>query len=283
MPNFPRISARLGNVVDLNVSFFKGGVLADPYAIRKVEIYRSEIAPHNLVATIPVVDVASNVYPSPVSREYVNTTTGDCGTEPTASTEAVVGKYHLLYSIPTDFSSPNVYFDLWYYYAENPCGELGTDNVTDCDIDDADYADFLLKCCHRFWVYPNQWFCDDGLQTVNFGFEPLNNKFNSPEKRYLEVGLMPLPLYDYNFNLVNPLIPFLSGYITIETQHCELLVDKAAMSIALRQGSYRTNPYVFKYLLDTSKFYKGTYKYHITLELPDGTTRVSNKFYFSIF
>ena len=117
---------------------------------------------------------------------------------------------------------------------------------------------------------------------MRFGFEPLDQKFYTPEARPLEVGLMPLPLYDYNFNLVNPMIPFLSPTISIETQHSEMLVDGATCVMGIRQGSNRSNPYVVKYDLDTSNFLKGTYRYWITLSLPDGTTRVSRKFVFSI-
>lgn len=278
---FPRISARKGQVVDLNVDFLRNGILTDPYAIRYVEIYKTSVAPHNLVATIPVVSLNDDTYPSPIYQEQVASEIGLCGTEPIDDNIPITGKYHLLYSIPNDFFAPDVYFDLWYYFADNPCGELGT-NDTECDIDNELYDAYLLKCCHRFWLYPDGWFCNDGLQTVRFGFEPLDQKFYSPEIRPLEVGLMPLPLYDYNFNLVNPLIPFLRPTISVETQHNELLVDNFPARMGLRQGSYRSNPWVIQYDLDTNEFLKGTYRYWITLYLPDGSTRVSRKFIFTI-
>lgn len=269
---FPRISARRGQIVDLNVDFLRNGVLTDPYAIRYVELYKTAIAPHNLVATIPIVGLSEDDYPSPLYQEESLTGTG-----------VVAGSYHLLYSIPQDFLAPDVYFDLWYYFADDPCGDLGTEsNLTECNIDDDNYADLLLKSCHRFWVYPDEWFSSDGLQTVRFGFEPLDQRFYQPELRPLEIGLMPLPLYDYNFNLVNPLIPFLTPTISIETQHCELLVNNAPARIGIRQGSYRSNPWVVQYDLDTSDFLKGTYRYWLKLSLPDGSTRVSRKFILTI-
>jgi hypothetical protein len=268
---FPRISARRGQVVDLNVDFLRNGVLTDPYAIRHVEIYKTSIAPHNLVTTIPIVDVAESNYPSPLYQE-----------ESANGTTSIAGSYHLLYSIPDDFVTPDVYFDLWHYFADDPCGQLGTEDPTNCDIDNSTYDNMLLKSCHRFWVYPDEWFTNDSLQTVRFGFEPLDQKFFKPENRPLEIGLMPLPLYDYNFNLVNPIIPFLSPTITIETQHCELLVDNAPARIGIRQGSYRSNPWVIQYDLDTSDFLKGTYRYWLRLALPDGSTRVSRKFIMTI-
>ena len=270
----PRISARRGRVVDLNVDFLRNGIPADPYAIRHVEIYKTQVLPHNLVATIPVADVASELYPSPICREY---TTASAGTELTP----IVGKYHLPYDIPTDSVAPDVYFDVWYYFADNPCGNMGSE-PTNCEIDNSDYDAYLIKCCHRFWIYSDDWFCDDKLQTIRFGFEPLDQKFHSPEVRTMEIGIMPLPLYDYNFNLVNPIMPLLQPTITIETQFCETLADNDPCRMGIRQGSYRSNPYVIQYDLDTSKFLKGTYRYFITVRLPNGQTRVSRKFILTI-
>lgn len=277
---YQRISARRGQIVDLNVDFLHAGVLTDPYAIRKVEIYKTQVAPHNLIATIPVIDVDDPLYPAPIDREYVESEPGECCTEPTADTTPIAGKYHLYYSIPTDFPVPDVFYDVWYYFSSNPCGELGT--VTECDIDDPIYDSHLIKCCHRFWVYPDEWACDDKLQTIRFGFEPLDQKFYQPEVRPMEIGLMPLPLYDYNYNLVTPMIPFLQPTITIETQFNELLVDNAPCRIGVRQGAYRSNPWVIQYDMDTSMFLKGTYRYYITLKLPSGGTRVSRRFIFTV-
>ncbi len=273
----PRISARRGQVVDLNVDFLHAGSLKDPYAVRYIEIYKSQVLPHNLVTTIPVVDPDDDLYPAPLCQDSESIPEGQCGTDPIL-VSYLAGKYHLPFTIPNDFSVPDVYFDVWYYYAVNPCDD-GTDA---CDLESEENYSKLLKSCHRFWIYPDEWFLSDGLQTVRFGFEPLDSKFNSPELRPLEIGLMPLPLYDYNFNLVNPLIPYLQPSITIETQNCETLVSDEPCRIGLRQGSYRSNPWVIQYDLDTSQFLKGTYRYQIKLTLPNGTTRVSRKYIFVI-
>jgi hypothetical protein len=274
----PRISGRRGETVSLNVDFYKNGVLADPFAIRYVEIYKTSVSAANKVAVIPMSTPTSGIYPSPLVR---GTTTAEylSGTEPAAVEQS--GKYILPFNIPIDFAVPDVYFDVWYYFTEDPCGLLGTAG-TDCDIDGTSYNDLLLKCCHRFWVYPENWFCSDDLQTIRFGFEPLDQKFYAPERRPLEVGLMPLPLYDYNFNLVNPMMPYLRPTIRIETMHCELLVNDGECTIGLRQGNYRSNPYVIQYDLDTTNFLKGTYQYQIKLTLPNGSTRVSRKFIFTV-
>jgi len=263
----PRISARKGKVVDLNIDFINNGVLTDPYAVRKVEIYQGQVAPHNLVATIPIVDPEENQYPAPLCQETLGTT-------------VVAGRYHLPFSIPTDFVAPEVYYDVWSYYPIIPCTD-GT--VTSaCDLDDPTLTPQILTECHRFWVYPDDWFSADKLQTIRFGFEPLDQRFYAPEQRPLEVGLMPLPLYDYNFNLVNPMIPYLKPTISISTRFCEQLVADEPCRIGLRQGAYRSNPYVVVYDLDTSTLLKGTYLYNIKLNLPDGSSRVSRKFTFTV-
>jgi hypothetical protein len=279
--SFPRISARLNQVADLNITFLRNGIPADPYAIRYVEIYKIAVLPQNLVATIPIDNCDLTSYPSPACQEGIAAEDGVCGTESEEDTVAVAGKYHLPFLIPNDFVAPAIYFDVWYYYATDPRFAEGTEGA-DCEIDDVIYEDQLLKCCHRFWVYPDGWLCDDGLQTARFSFEPLDKKFYKPEVRNLEVGLMPLPLYDYNFNLVNPMIPFLQPEIMFETMNCELLVDWTPARIGVRQGSYRSNPLVVQYQVDTSDFIKGTYYYRIRLTLPTGTTIMSDKFVLAI-
>lgn len=266
----PRISARRGQIADLNITFFRNGVPTDPYAIRRVEIYKTQVAPHNLVTTIPFLDPDDVLYPAP-------------------ATKISDGKFLLPYMVADDADVPDVYFDVWYYFADNPCdagtgtGTGGTGGTSGtCDLDDPDLDPLLLSCCNRFWIYPDGWACSNELQEVKFGFEPLDIHFNKPEVRNLEVGLMPLPLYDFNFNLVAPLIPQLTATIKVETRNCELLVDDAVMTIGLRQGSYRTNPFVLRYQLDTSTFLIGTYRYRVTLTLPDGTTRSSKYFIFTV-
>ena len=120
------------------------------------------------------------------------------------------------------------------------------------------------------------------MQTVRFAFEPLDIKFHKPESRPLEVGIMPLPLYDYDYNFVTPIIPYITYTISIFTENCETVVDEAAMTIKTRQGSYRSNPWVASYNLNTSTFFIGTYKYRVTATLPNGSTRVSGDFYLTI-
>jgi len=184
----PRISARRGQVVDLNVEFMHNGVLTDPYAIRYVEIYKTQVLPHNLISLIPIVDPDNELYPAPLCRDYVDSS-GEVDTSSDTSAIVVDGSFHLPYSVPDDAAVPDIYFDVWYYFASDPCGGSGT-----CDLSDSAYESSLLKCCHRFWVYPENWFCDDKLQTIRFGFEPLDQRFHQPEVRPLEVGLMPLRL-----------------------------------------------------------------------------------------
>ena len=292
MQTYPRISARLGNVVELDVSFIRGGMLADPYAICKVDIYRSQVAPHNLIGTFPVVSPCDPTYPSPIVRATQNVPEGDCWTAPIAG-EAITGKYALYWDVPSDIPAPDAYFDVWTFLPMNPCSLSDYASLAPCanpsevtcgmpDPNNPAFAPLLIQLCNRFWIYPEFWNAQDNLSTIKIGFEPLDQKFQQPEVRPLEIGLMPLPLYDYDFNLVAPVIPLLQGSITIETFHKEVLVANQPMTMGLRQGSYRTNPYVLKYLLDTTKFLIGTYAYRVQIALPDGTTRVSPKFNFTI-
>jgi len=251
MTIYNRISARRGEVVALNSDFYNGGVAANPFAVYRVEIYRGSVADANIVDAIDIVDPSESGYPSPL------VTSG-------------AGKFTLNWTVPIDAVVPDIYFDQWYWYG-SPVAEPLSGHTSE-----------LLKQCNRFWVYPAGWYADGGLDTIRFAFEPLDIKFHKPELRPLEVGIMPLPLYDYNYNLVAPLIPYLTYTVSIWTENCESIVEDAPCFLKLRQGAYRSNPYVISYLLDTSTFLKGTYKYRVTATLPDGTTRVSGDFILTI-
>lgn len=283
MATYSRISARRGNYVVLDMSFMRGGVLTDPYAIVKVDIYKTQIAPHNLVATFVMPDPCDPLYPAPLSWVTTDVPAGDCGTEAQPGVP-IPGKYELLWLVPCDAVAPDVYFDVWTYFPSNPCDCIdSTECGTVCpDLSSDAFASAMLTTCGRFWVYPDNWYANDGLTTIRLGFEPLDQKFQYPERRPLEIGIMPLPLYDYDFNLVAPILPYLQGTISIWTANNELLADKIPMEIGLRQGSYRTNPYVLRYMLDTACFIKGTYNYRVTVTLPDGTTRTSKDFVFTV-
>jgi hypothetical protein len=272
------------------MQFMRGGIATPPYAIRKVDIYKTQILPSNLIASFVVVDPCDPSYPSPIEYIRADTEPGPCCTD--GEIGAIVpGDYRLLLDIPADASVPDTYFDVWSFIPTNPC-ELEefapscTVDTAGCvqypDLDSPEIQGLVIQSCGRFWVYSDDWDVQDSLTSIRLGFEPLDQKFNQPEIRPLEIGIMPLPLYDYDFNLVAPILPQLQGTITIETINNELLVDNFPLTIGLRQGSYRSNPYVFRYTLDTSKFLKGTYSYSIKAILPDGSTRCSKKFVLTI-
>lgn len=290
MAIYQRISARRGNSVQLDVRFLRGGVPSAPYAIRKIDIYRTQILPSNLVSTFIIADPCDPNYPAPAEHIREDMPDGNCGTE--GEIGAIVpGEYRLIYNIPQDMAVPDVFFDVWSYIPTNPCemsefSDGCVESTDGCiqyaDLDSADISGLILQSCNKFWVYSDDWYTQDSLTSIRLGFEPLDQKFNHPEIRPLEIGIMPLPLYDYDFNLVAPILPNLIGTITIETENNEVLVNAAPMTIGLRQGSYRTNPYVFRYMIDTSNFLKGTYRYSVTARLPDGTTRTSKQFALTI-
>lgn len=277
-----RISVNCGTPTELDVTFYQNGVPTDPFAIRRVEIYQTSVKSENLIEIIPFTEFCDPLYPSPASQ-VPDTTIGTCGTEITGAVEP--GKFTLSYTLPCDIPLPNIFYDVWCYFPTDPrpnpslCGSECTSepDITACDLDQ--YEDQIVCCCHRFWGYPQNAFCSDSIATnIEIGFEPLSQRFRSPERRYLEVGMMPLPLYDYEFNAVSAILPKIVASITIKTSREELLVDRAPMTIGLRQGSYRSNPYVLKYLVNTTDFIKGTYKYRVEAQIPDGTSRVSGDF-----
>ena len=253
-PIYNRMSGRVNNKIALNAMFYHNGVLADPYAIRLIKIFKKSVEDVNLMSITPLPAPDDSVYPLPVIRNGV-------------------GDYKLIFDVPRDFVAPDIYFDVWYFIADYPS------DISGFDLDD---ESLWISKCNKFWLYPDGWYVDDKLMSMRFGFEPIDVRFQSGEVRYLEVGLMPLPLYDYDYNQTMTIIPFIDAYITISTRNCEMLVNNEKMEMGLRQGSYRTNPFVAKYLLDTNKFLKGTYDYQITLNLFDSQKIVSPKYTITI-
>lgn len=305
----PRISARTGQVVDLVTTFYHGGVPMDPFMIRRVDIYQSCERPENLVATIPI--GIGSAYPSPLLRQPIGTV-GPCGTEPPPA--VAPGVFILPFLVPENFRAPQVYIDVWRFLGSDPgSAGIGTDpddvvGVGDEDDenevigigeeedeDDEPNNDFdndasfppdddalWISQSNKFFVFPDSFFADDGLIIPRLGFEALDKVFYKPEIRTLEVGIMPLPLYDFDFNRVAPIIPHLKAFITIETDNAEVLVNNAACRLGIRQGTFRANPFTVQYTLNTQSFLIGTYQYRITVMLPNGETRVSAPFRLTI-
>lgn len=249
-----RISGRIGEEIDLNVTFFKNGAPELPYAIRRVDIFKDSIRDENLVAQILIPEPDDSNYPSPIIF-------GDANSDGTVTS----GELILRFDVPEDFT-PGVYFDVWNF--------ITTDPGTDADLDD---ETIWKQCCNKFWLYENGFSCWDGLEILEFAFEQLKMVFAQPSSQWFEVGMMPLPLYDFDPDLIMPALAQIQATISVETVSCELLVQDEPMTIGLRTGSYRANPFVLRWRLDTTRFIKGTYRAQVKATLPDGTVHASPK------
>jgi len=252
---FPRISARTDNPVGLNVTIRRNGIATDPFALRRIDVYFQSVKDDNLVAQIVFGLPGSTGYPSP-------------------AIVSDIGQFVVEFQVPKTFKE-GIYFDVWRFVGTEP------DSLSGFDFDD---ESLWISQCNKFFVFADGWYLDDGLITPRFAFEPLDSRFRKGEVRNLEVGIMPLPLYDFDHARVGPLMPQICPFITVETEEGEVLtgLEKAPCKMGLRQGTYRANPYVVQCLLDTSLFLKGTYVYRITLELPNGETRISEPLRFTI-
>jgi len=271
----PRISGRIGSQIDLNVTYYKSGIPTDPFAIRRISIYKSAVATENLIVQIPIVSVCDPNYPAPITREI------DSGGN------IKNGVFHMIWNVScTDIQVPDIFFDVWEYMTvcpENAGSTGGSFSCSNSDIEQIlDDETRWQRVCNEFWLYPDSIFADSGLENIRLGFEPLDIKFYQPEVRTLEIGIMPLPLYDFNYNKIAPIIPHLRGTISVYTENCELIIDHEPMKIGLRQGTYRSNPFVLQYALNTTRFLKGTYRYRVELLLPNGESRASPDFYLQV-
>ena len=228
----------------------RNGQPQSPFALREINIYRGSISPGNIVATIPFPDPSSTAYPFP-------------------ATEIAVGEFVVPFLVPQEFVTCDVYFDVWSF--------LGTDPGT-AGLDDTSH---WISQRGMFWVFDDVWISDDDLRSLRIGFEPLDKKLRRGELRTIEVAIHPLPLYDYEYNVMAPIIPQLSPTMTIHTDRDELIASDAPCQVGIRQGRSLNSPYVVQCLIDTRTLTRGTYKYTIKTKIGDKTI-ISPRFNFTI-
>lgn len=249
-----RAAGRLNNIVSLNMRFLKNAVPTEPFAIRRVDIYRSFVRAGNLVAQLLFSPPSDPSYPFPAVQ----------GT-------ADLSSFDVLFVAPADFVPNDVYVDVWHFLGEDP-GTAGVDDES-----------LWLSQSGQFWLYEDVWLADNQLQTKRLGFEPLDKKLRRGEIRTIEIAIHPLPKHDFDFNKLAPLIPHLNPTITVWTAQNELidgLVD-ATCSIGIRQGHQRSSPFVAQCLIDTRVLVRGMYRYVIKVQIYDEVI-ISPKFSFVI-
>jgi hypothetical protein len=220
------------------MNMLRNAVPQSPFAIRRVDIYRSSPRPGNLVAEV--------LFPSNTDPSY-----------PSPAVENGPGDFTVAFSIPEDFVTNDVYFDVWHFVGSDP-GTVGIDDESR-----------WISQMGMFWVFEDIWLTDDELRTKRLGFEPLDRKFRRGEIRNLEVAIHPLPKYDYDYNQITPIIPQLAPTISIYTPKpdCELIIQDAPCKVGIRQGHHRNSPFVIQCLLDTRSLIRGTYQYAVKVNV----------------
>lgn len=275
-----RLDGTICEDIALNARFLNNGIPQDPAALCSIQIYSCSVSDENLVTEITL--PAPTPEDFDLSNEFIYggliQRCGDTSEDPQCGSDGTPmftpGCFILNLNLCPDLFQSGLYFDVWNFVGSDcdPCSDIT--NVTDItNASPCDDESQIQSQCNKFFI-GSGWYVDDGLRNIQLGFEPLDKRYQQPEKRYLEVGLTPLPLYDYDQSFA-ALIPSLSATITFVTACNEVLIDAEPMTIGLRQGSYRSNPYTVKYLLDSTRFLKGTYRYRVDVQLPDGQTRSS--------
>lgn len=240
--SYPRVAGRIGNIVNLNMTMLRNNVPQTPYALRSIDIYQGFIRGDKKVAEIIFSDPSDTAYPYP-------------------AVEVSEGEFIVPFEIPDTFNPCEIYYDVWNFVGADPA----PDSINDQSL--------WVSQTGMFWAYDDVWLVDDELFTKRIGFEPLDKKFRKKEIRTLEVAIHPLPMYDYDFNKLAPLIPQLNPTIEIWTTRCELLIQDAPCRIGIRQGHNRNSPFVIQYTLDTTSLFVGMYKYIITVNLGNETIK----------
>lgn len=247
----PRVAGRLGTQVELNMQFNRNAEPDDPFAIRRIDIYRGSVRPENLITQIPIADPSSTIYPFPIVA----------GTD--------IGSFTVIFEAPDDLVPGDIYFDVWNFLGDDP-GTAGIDDES-----------LWIAQEGRFYLFDDVWVLDDLLSTLNVDFEPLDKNLRRGEIRTIELAVYPLPLYDHDWNKLIPIIPQLDPKITIKTNYDELIADQAPCRMGVRQDANRNSPFVIQCLIDTRTLLRGTYKYFITVQLGDQII-TSDYYYFTV-
>jgi hypothetical protein len=254
---YNRINARVGSVVNLNMTTLRNGKPQTPYAIREINIYRGSIRPGNIVATIPFPDPDTTNYPFPAS-------------------EMATGEFIVPFLVPDNFVTCDIYFDVWSFIGTDP-GAIGTDP----GCIPANDTNLWVSQPGMFWVFDDIWISNDQLKTLRLGFDPLDKQLRGGELRTIEVAVYPLPLHDYDYNVLAPIIPQLSPTITIHSSYDELIIFDAPCRMGIRQGANLNAPYVIQCFIDTRTLVRGMYKYTVKVNIDD-KVMISPRFNFTI-
>lgn len=250
MESYSRINGRLGQVVNLNMKMLRNGIPTSPYGLREINIYRSFVRAENIVATISFPDPSSTLYPFP-------------------ATEISTGEFIVPFVVPETFVPCDVYYDVWSFLGQDP-GTAGIDDPS-----------FWISQVGQFNIVDDTWIVDEELYTLRLGFEPLDKRLRRGELRTIEVAIHPLPMYDYDYNVLAPIIPQLSPSITIHTAYDELIVQDAPCKIGIRQGRNRNSPYVIQCYIDTRTLVRGLYQYTVKVNVGNNII-ISPRFNFTI-
>jgi hypothetical protein len=227
-----RENARIGDPVRLDAQFFSGGVLFDPVAIERVEIYRGGDGTSNGGVLVDVVD--------PINIFQDN-----------------VGLYHIdldlfYHASPSPVTSPGtpaivantIYYDRWVYKK---------------DLNSVETYSIGL----HFYLYPNGTFvCDD---TSKFRFEMKVDRKRIVKGEALDIRLqiIPIPLY---ISRRDPIVDYLLPISTmrariIDTQNAEM-VPWTSIRFTGKEGVLPTNLF--------SALQLGEYHLIAELTLPNG-------------
>lgn len=249
---YPRIAGRVGHIVKLNMRFLRNGRPTDPFAIRRIDIYRGSIRLGNLVSQI--------LFPHPSDPTYPSPATPVTGT---------VGEFEVPFVASANLVPNDIYYDVWHFSGVDP----------GATVDDS----LWVTQRGQFWLFDDIWVTDEELRTKRVGFEPLDKKLRRGEIRSVEVALHPLPKHGYHFNELVPLLPTLSPTITVWTANNELIAGMvdAPCRLGVRQGHHLGSPFVIQCPVDTRTMLRGTYKYIIKITVGDQTI-ISDKFFFTV-
>jgi hypothetical protein len=248
MNEYPRVAGRIGNTIDLNVTFYHNGVPQAPAAIRRIDIFKGSIRSNNIVDQIILPPPTSPSYPGPLRQIRP-------------------GAFVLPYVIPSTFVPNEVYYDVWNYVGSPPMPDVpGTDEL----VVDLDNKAFWVAEYGQFMVFEDDWIEDDGLFTKKLAFNPLDTRIRKGEIKTIEINIIPVPARSFEYNRLAGILPNLRPTISFRTTNNEYLAGMTNIpcTIGIMQGHHK-HPFVIQCPVDSTNILIGTYQYNISVLVGD--------------
>lgn len=249
---YSRHNARLSSPVELEATFYSGGVAYDPVSIVSVSIWKFGDSVANGGILVDVVDGSHVIQDSTGHFRIIwdpylqKTSPGDPGSPLTSP--GVQGPGSPAQGVspldPTDITANARYYDVWNYIPSHGYPEQNSVGLT-------------------FYIYPDSYFVSDNFEKYRFEAKLDRKQLVRGENLDLRIQIIPIPLYRaLREPIISYILPISTMRIRIVNTNNDLVIDWTAIQFTGKEGIVPTS------LLSGSAL--GAYYIQSELTLPNG-------------